>query len=332
MNREQKEMQFLGVYGILKESYKIILTCQKIFTQITLALILPLSLVFLANIQISELLFSDIVGNTVVRDDTPAGTQNYKNLSDLLSSEWTVFWLFKLVYFIFVLIFSLLSTSAVVYTIASIYTGRDVTFQRVMSVVPRVWKRLMITFFAIFVLIFCYIFIAVLVIVIFIISLSSTKILVPISIALLIVFISGLVYLSVVWQLATVVSVLEDACGFQAMKKSRNLLRGKMGVAVAIFIKLGISQLVTLAVFEKLFVHGDSLGLVSRGVLGVLCLALVVKLFLLVRVVQTVLYLVCKSYHHENVDKSILSDHLEVFHGEYVPLKEKDVQLEHVYV
>ncbi|GAU34592.1 hypothetical protein TSUD_15070 [Trifolium subterraneum] len=35
-----------------------------------------------------------------------------------------------------------------------------------------------------------------------------------------------------------------------------------------------------------------------------------------------------QSYHHENIDKSALADHLEVYLGEYVPLTAKDVQLE----
>ncbi|KAF9682697.1 hypothetical protein SADUNF_Sadunf05G0135600 [Salix dunnii] len=39
------------------------------------------------------------------------------------------------------LIFSLLSTAAVVYTIACIYTDREVSFNKVMSGVPRVWKH-----------------------------------------------------------------------------------------------------------------------------------------------------------------------------------------------
>jgi hypothetical protein len=39
-------------------------------------------------------------------------------------------------------------------------------------------------------------------------------------------------------------------------------------------------------------------------------------------------YLVCKSYHHESIHKSNISDHLEVYLGDYVPLKAIDVQME----
>jgi hypothetical protein len=37
-------------------------------------------------------------------------------------------------------------------------------------------------------------------------------------------------------------------------------------------------------------------------------------------------YLVCKSYHHESIHKSNISDHLEVYLGDYV--QARDVQME----
>jgi hypothetical protein len=56
-------------------------------------------------------------------------------------------------------------------------------------------------------------------------------------------------------------------------------------------------------------------------------------LFLFELVIQTVMiYFVCKSNHHEKIEKLALSDHLDVYHGEYVPLNSKDVQLEQHYV
>ncbi|KAF2306835.1 hypothetical protein GH714_021874 [Hevea brasiliensis] len=269
MDREQEEMQFLGFFDIYKESYKIIFTWRKIFTQITLALILPLSFIFLAHIQITDLIFSNIIHDEIQLDHTKAGSPRSKKLNDLISSEWTYFWLFKIAYFTFFLIFSSLSTAAVVYTIACIYTGRDITFTKVMSVVPK---------------------------------------------------------------LASVVSVLEEACGFKAMEKSRALIKGKLLVTAIIFFLLNLSLFLIQVAFKILVVHGRSLGMVSRVSYGIICFLLLFILFLFGLVIQTVIYFVCKSYHHENIDKSALSDHLEVYLGEYVPLKAKDVQLEQFQV
>ncbi|PSS17495.1 ATP-binding cassette sub-family A member like [Actinidia chinensis var. chinensis] len=333
MDREQEEMQFLGLFGIYIESYKIIFSWRKIFSKITLALILPLSFIFLAHIEISELLFWKILHTERQLDRTPVGTRRYEKLSDVVSSEWINFWLFKIAYFTFLLIFSLLSTSAVVYTIASIYTAREVTFRKVMSVVPKVWKRLMVTFLCAFSTFFLYNIIAMLTLFMWVITIANVSVAGLVAfVIILILYAIGFVYLSIVWQLASVVTVLEESYGFRAMIKSKNLIKGKMWIAIIIFFKLNLSLLAIQILFESLVVRGWSISVLGRVGFGILCLLLLFKLFLFGLVIQTVIYFVCKSYHHENIDKSILSDHLEVYLGEYEPLKAKDVQLEQLHV
>ncbi|KAL5647351.1 hypothetical protein ACJX0J_041706, partial [Zea mays] len=66
----------------------------------------------------------------------------------------------------------------------------------------------------------------------------------------------------------------------------------------------------------------------SRLLLGLIMLAALCCIVMLVLVTQTIVYLVCKSYHHESLDKTNISDHLEVYLGDYVPLKASDVQME----
>ena len=85
--------------------------------------------------------------------------------------------------------------------------------------------------------------------------------------------------------------------------------------------------------FRKLVVQGGrhGIGAGARAGYGVVMWVLLVGVILLGLVVQTVVYFVCKSYHHESIDKSSLADHLEVYLGEYVPLKGRDVQLEQYY-
>lgn len=333
MDREQEEMQSLGLFGVYKESYKIILSWRKIFSQITLTLILPLSFIFLIHMEVSNILFKKILNNTQEMIQTPQNTPKYHKLSEMISSEWATFWLFKLLYFTFLLIFSLLSTSAVVYTIASIYTARDVTFSKVMSVVPKVWKRLMVTFFCTFFAFFAYNVMAFLVIIVFLLTIGFQHDGVAVFVVISILYLAGFVYLTVIWQLASVVSVLEDSYGVEAMMKSKKLIKGKMGLSILIFLKLNVSFFLIQFLFKKVVVvHGWRLGSLDRTAYGVLCFLLLSHMFLFGLVIQTVLYFVCKSYHHENIDKSALSDHLEVYLGEYEPLKAKDVQLEQYQV
>ncbi|KAK9135068.1 hypothetical protein Syun_014398 [Stephania yunnanensis] len=253
----------MSLYGAFKEAFKVICSWTKIFYQITFALILPLSFIFLAHIQISDILFAKILTNEHALDYTRSGSPMYNRIADRLSSEWTVYWLFKGAYLLFVLVFSLLSTSAVVYTIASIYTGREFPLR------------------------------------------------------------------SVIWHLASVVSVLEDKYGIQAMVKSNALIKGKMLLGSAIFVMFQFTLVVIQIAFESLVVQEESLG--RRVSYGIMCFVLLMMLILIGLTVQTIVYFLCKSFHHENIDKSVLSDHLEVYAGEYyVPLKGRDVQMEQI--
>lgn len=328
MDVEQEELQFLGFFGIIKESVKIIYSWRKIFSQITLALILPLTFIFLAHIEVSDFLFFKILRNEDKLDRTRAGTPKYEKLSDVISSEWIVFWLLKVAYFTFLLIFSLLCTSAVVYAVACVYSAKQITFKRVLSVVPKVWKRLMVTFIWNFVIVFCYNVVAAVVLFMWAILIGNNVFGLVILPLLLIIYVMGFVYISVVWHLASVVSVLEDSYGIQAMVKSKALIKGKTGVAVAIFLILNICYFIIQLAFENLVVLGYPLSTPNRILLAIIFFLFLFKLILFGLVIQTVIYFVCKSYHHENIDKSSLSDHLEVYLGEYVPLKSKDVQLE----
>uniref|UniRef100_A0A251S9L8 Polyadenylate-binding protein 1-B-binding protein n=1 Tax=Helianthus annuus TaxID=4232 RepID=A0A251S9L8_HELAN len=290
MDREQEELQFLGLFGIFKESYKIIVSWRKIFAQITLTLILPLTFIFLAHIEISHSLFKDIKHTEFEKEIT--------------------------------------RPAAVVYTIASIYTGRELTFKKVMSVVPKVWKRLMVTFLCMFAAFFVYNFFAASIIVICFVILPNSVVSAIILYVVLIVYLMGFVYMTVIWQLASVVSVLESSYGIKAMTKSMDLIKGNRVVAVAIFFLLNLSLGLIQFLFSLMVVHGSSYQAWKRVGFGVLCFVLLLALFLFGLVIQTILYLVCKSYHHENIDKGDLSNHLESYLGEYEPLNGKEVQLE----
>ncbi|KAE8666660.1 putative Kinase family protein with leucine-rich repeat domain [Hibiscus syriacus] len=320
MDREQEEMQFVGVFGIFKESYNIIFSWRKIFSQITLALILPLSFLYFLHDQVSSLFLKEF------------NTANYEKPSDLISHEWLYFCLFNVVYITLSFTYSLLSTAAVVYTIACIYTGREVSFKKIKSVVPKVWKRLMVTFLSIFFAMFFYLVVSAVVFLIWAISVGGIQTIgVAVLAILVILFIVGLLYLTTVWHLASIISVLEEAYGFSAMVKSQKLIKGKLRLAISVFVIIGLATGFILVTFKRLVVEGTNMGMFSRVVYSIICLLMLSTMILFGLVIKTVIYFVCKSYHHENIDKSALSDHPEVYLlGEYTPLKNGDVQLFHV--
>ncbi|GMP53130.1 hypothetical protein CsSME_00018690 [Camellia sinensis var. sinensis] len=66
--------------------------------------------------------------------------------------------------------------------------------------------------------------------------------------------------------------------------------------------------------------------MVGRFLVGVMVIVNLVGLM-----VQRVFYYVCKSYHHQGIDKSALCDHLGGYLGEYMPLK-NNIQMENLDV
>lgn len=275
MDREQEEMQFLGFFGMLKESFKIILTWRKIFSQITLVLILALSFIFLAHIQVSSFLHRRIYHNQRLLDRAPTNSSTHDRLSELMTTEEIKYWLLMLAYFIFFLTLALLSTSAVVYTIACIYTGKAVKFKELMSVVPKVWKRLMVTCLWSSLFFFVYNLIAFAVFYLMVRTFDSIAVLIPGLIIFLILYLTSFVYLSVIWHLASVVSVLEEDYGIQTMIKSKVLIRGKMGRALVVFLLLSLSYFMIRTIFKVFVVYGDPLALCLM--IGVICLLCLLK-------------------------------------------------------
>ncbi|KAL9241442.1 hypothetical protein vseg_015556 [Gypsophila vaccaria] len=334
MDMEQEELQFLGFFDICKEAVTITFRLPKIFTKLTLTLILPLSIVFLAHDGFSTFLSQKIIRNEDTLEATQVGTQAFIDENNKISSEFATLWLIKLVYLTFSLVFSLLSTSAIVYTVACIYTGKDISYRKIMSVVPKVWKRVMVTFLWNFGIMFAYnmVFILLIVILTIIFIDQYNQISLPgvlLTLITLVIYLIGFIYMSVIWQMASVISVMEDSYGIQAMAKSQRLIKGKLGISVAIFLVFFLCLVGIEMSFETTEVtERGKMGILGRIGYGILSLVALTLLFLFGYIVQTIIYFVCKSFHHQNIDKSSLADHLEAYRGEYVPLTANNIQME----
>ncbi|KAH1065182.1 hypothetical protein J1N35_030169 [Gossypium stocksii] len=343
MPRNLEEMQFVGFFGIFKQSYKIISSCTELFAKITLALILPLSFIFLVHFEVSSPFSRNNILNKLALNHSPPATAKFEKLSHLISHETVYLWLFNAACSTLTFILSLLSVAAVVYTTACIYTAQELTFNQVIiSVVPKVWNRLLVTFLCILGAMFVYFLVLFLVLVacgavsLVLIScgipVGQIQIMgVAVFVILIILFSVGLFYLITICLLASIVTVLEEVYGFAAMVKSKNLIKGKIWLAISITFILELAGGLNVIAFRRLVVGGARMGMANRFVYAIICLLLLSTMSLFRLVIETVIYFVCKSYHHENIDKTVLSDHLEVYlQGEYAPLKANDVQLFHV--
>ena len=323
MDREPDEMRSLGVVGICKEAYSILQLHIRLFLSLALTLVLPLGAIIFCHTWVTHPLVRKILRNSDELQMEQPGSAAAAATKGRLDAELYGLAVATVLYMIFVLAFSLLSTAAIVYSVACIYTAKGLSYVKVLSVVPKVWKRLFFTFIWAHFLIFLYYFTYFIVIVLLFMLQQGTGIsaLIPL-IVLTIVFHSFLVYFSLVWHLASVISVLEESYGIGALKKSVDLIKGKRWVAFSVFFLYACCVFVVLFLYNHLVRgHHHMHSIFGRLFFGSILLLLWTAVTLIGILVQTVVYFVCKSYHQETIDRYALSEHLDAYMGEYMPLK-----------
>ncbi|GLT98840.1 hypothetical protein SLE2022_163170 [Rubroshorea leprosula] len=321
MDLAPEELQFLSLPDILRESIAIPRRSPKTFYFITLTLIFPLSFAILAHSLFTHPILTQLEDHPSA---DPAQTRH----------QWTLLLIYQFCYLIFLFAFSLLSTAAVVFTVASLYTSKPVSFTSTIAAIPRVFKRLFITFLWVSLLMLAYNAILIILLVIFVIAVDAQNAFLVIFsfVVIMVLFLGVHVYITAWWHLASVVSVLEPIYGFSAMKKSYELLKGRVKMAcILIFGYLAICAVIN-GIFGQVVVHGgEYFGVFQRIVVGGFLVGVLVIVNLVGLLVQSVFYYVCKSYHHQGIDKLALHDHLGGYLGEYVPLK-SSIQMENLDV
>lgn len=307
MEFSQEELQFLSITQILKEAISIPKQSPRTFTLLSLVLVLPLSLAILLH----SLLTHSITTTNPTSNRLP------------------VLLLYQLLYLLFLFTFSLLSTASAVFTVASLFAGRPASFSASLRALPPAFRRLFSTFLLVAAIILAY-HLALLLSLLALLALARARsILFPVLLlAFVAVFLVVHVLVTALWHMASVVTVLEPLRGVAAVRKSRELLRGKTREAAGLVVAYLAACLVIGVVFRAVVVRGgDRYGLVVKVLVGGVLVAMLVVVNVVGLLVQSVFYYVCKSYHHEVIDKSALHEHLGGYLGEYVPLK-SNIQME----
>ncbi|KAI3947104.1 hypothetical protein MKW92_000039 [Papaver armeniacum] len=287
-----KYLKFLNASQIIGEAMKIPAKSSSLnFPLITLTFILPLSL--------TQLLFDGSFPNFFIT--------LYKYFSGKSSSPSEFF------YFLSLFLFSLFSTSAIAFTVASLYTSKSFSLVSTLSTIPRISTNLIITFFYALLLITISFFAVD-------IPASVLRDLLNINegaprwgfnIIFAIIYLLVHMYVTALWHLASAVSVLEpNMYGLAAMKKSKQLLQGRSIIAM---------ELVNFY-FTATWVIGWLLGyamqfpihFMVKILLGSLCLFMLVAVNLTGLLVQSVFFFACKAHHKEMFDKNVLYDHLSL--------------------
>ncbi|XP_074276999.1 uncharacterized protein LOC141600654 [Silene latifolia] len=232
--------------------------------------------------------------------------------------------------------YSLLSISTVVYSASCIYNSEEITFQKALTVALKVQKRLAFTMVCQVLLTNSYTFVTT--IIVFFLSKQNQvqfeKITVILIIILLVFGIILALFMTISWQLANIITVMDDYSGFKAMKKSKQLIKGNYGTAIALLLVLSICCSPMFILAKQLVGIDSNFGVGPIILYGIISLVFNPVIMLFCLVVQTMFYFVCKAYHHESIDISSFVDCLDLSKsdGEYFPLKSESKKIDQLDV
>uniref|UniRef100_A0ACD5WG44 Uncharacterized protein n=1 Tax=Avena sativa TaxID=4498 RepID=A0ACD5WG44_AVESA len=325
MELATQDLAALGAGDVIRLSAKIPRAAPRTFALLAACLVFPLSFAVLAHS-----LFTHPILRRLKTSDYTAD-----------AAQWIALFGYQFLYLIFLFTFSLLSTAAAVFTVASLYAAKPASIASSLSALPTILPRLLRTFLWVSLLMFAYntVFVIALIFLIIVFVPSPTtppSLIFLIALLLLVfVFLAIHVYISALWHLASVISVLEPICGLAAMSKSRQLLQGRTGTAAVLVVSYFAACGLTASMFYSGVVKGrgeeGSFGLSVPGkiLVGALMVSVLVIVNLLGLLVQSVFYYACKAFHNQQIDRTQLYVHLGDYLGEYVSLK-LSIQMENL--
>ncbi|KAI3927726.1 hypothetical protein MKW92_006270 [Papaver armeniacum] len=201
-----------------------------------------------------------------------------------------------------------------IFTMASHYVSKPVSCVSTIFAIPRLSKRILITFlYAIPHMICAYLA-----------NLVNSYLILNVrakmnnanAIAVIFATIYGLfvayvdAYIIVLWNLANVISVLEPSIhAFSTMKMSKQLLRGNHCDAIhSVSLYLIVSSVILFIENLAVFIDYDNY-IIARILLG-FCVIMRAGVNFVGLIGQSVLYYACKNYHNQVIDKEVLYAHL----------------------
>ncbi|OAY74244.1 hypothetical protein ACMD2_17504 [Ananas comosus] len=202
--------------------------------------------------------------------------------------------------FPFLLTLLLLARAAIAYSVACSYAAKHVVpSQFLSSVVPRIWRRLLYTYLCVCVAVSACLalFLALLLLVcnLFAVMLYPPEIIVYPALLTVLAFSMAYAHTIIICNLATVISVLEEVSGPQAVLRSVRLIKGQTQAGLLIFLGSTIGLAFVEGLFEhrvKTLSYGDGSSRLWEGPLLVLMYSFVM---LVDSMMSAVFYFTCRS-------------------------------------
>ncbi|XP_058113314.1 uncharacterized protein LOC131256439 [Magnolia sinica] len=286
----------LRVVGILKEALCLPTRNGKLMLSIILLVLVPFCILALASNLVLTPVARDLIFKIAHFPKGDPNSPKVKEISDEIKEDIRLLLSFEAIFFVMMCIMALFSLVVTVHSTAMIYTGKSFTLNDLFSMmrIGGSWKRPMITSFYVSLISAAY-GLLIMGLSIFIVMATDGVIL---TVLCSLLGLSGslfYVYLTAVWMLGLVISIVEEDCyGMKALGKAGELIRGRKLQGFALMLLLYITTMAILVVYfcaMRVMKQMTAARLVTWAI--VFCLIWVVKLFMYV--VNTVFYYECKK-------------------------------------
>ncbi|GLT80424.1 hypothetical protein SLA2020_518630 [Shorea laevis] len=296
---------------ILTDTYKIFLQNGKLMALITLLIIS-----FHSILDISNYFFSikPLISDLMVEIFFPGfATPGIPEFSELISGEYKDFRILELIYILISSTASFFFATATTYAAAMTLSGRKLSIKALASTTVKLWRRPLVTSFYMTLLAFgdfclCLIILITLLLIFGIIP--SKALVITLAFPFVIIY----AYITVVWELSFVASVLEEKSGIEALGKAANIVRGMQVPGFALNLGMVILSLVLSQSCELVGQQKAKVQIIV-GVVVIHSISLVIRMF--VYMAYTVMYLQCKKNHGEEDQPFVGPNN----HGEEVELQ-----------
>ncbi|XP_058113321.1 uncharacterized protein LOC131256447 [Magnolia sinica] len=292
----------MGVFGILREAFKIPSRNGKIFLSITLFLLIPSSLIFLANDFTIKPLVMDLVVKTYKLEANDPQWPGYSKLIDGIRKDVGFLVGEETLLLVISSIVSLFTAVATIFASSMTYYCKDLTHNELFLRIGQTWKRPMITWLYITLFESGYLLLIFLLVGIFTMIAKGSMTLACLTLVLALLLVRFYVYFSMLCKLGIVISVMEeDNYGMGALTKAADLIEGRKRQGYILYV---LFKLVGLAVYWVLSSAMQDIDRshTTRLVIGVVLMHVISLEKILMSMVFTVFYFECKKSHGEKVE------------------------------
>jgi hypothetical protein len=293
--------EILGFLGILRECMKAISKNGKLIATITTITILLDSLLLFTKSFSTKPAISDLVTQETFLNLSNPNTSNFADSFTKIMEDVHVIIGFELVYLLPSIAISIFCTVTMILASVVAYSDKNLSFRDFLSRIPKLGLRTLVTSFYLKLLTAGYIFIFLAFLIsLMILNMDHPLVLIPIAITLGIFASIFLMYLSVAWNMALVISVIENNCyGLEALGKAGGLVKGRRIHGFALSV-LCTSVMVIIGLVFRVSQNQKSASMqIIYGSFATILSCLVTMVYFMS---YTVLYFQCKKTLGEEIE------------------------------